>query len=163
MYCAFVMNFAGGGGGAAFAAIWATSRTSACFGATGAMCWIALELLLIAKRCARETVVFRFAIAGLLARRVEDVVKENMIRVCAVEQKRLTACVSGSFVCMLNTVSEYNCVAFNSKGILAFFPRLFLKNIFGHCTRVILFSNSNSFKPTLCDTYYVSRTQCCAS
>ena len=30
-----------------------------------------------------------------LARRVEDVVKENMIRVCAVEQKRLTACVSG--------------------------------------------------------------------
>ena len=50
---------------------------------------------------------------------------------------------------VLNTVSEYNCVAFNSKGILAFFPRLFLKNIFGHCTRVILFSNSNSFLSSL--------------
>ena len=35
---------------------------------------------------------------------------------------------------VLNTVSEYNCVAFNS----AFFPRLFLKNI-SKCTRVIIF------------------------
>ncbi len=44
--------------------------------------------------------------------------------------------MSGSFVYVLNTVSEYNCVAFIRE--LAFFPRLFLKNI-SKCTRVIIF------------------------
>ena len=66
-------------------------------------------------------------------------------------------CVGEFCVYVLNTVSEYNCVAFNSKGI-GFFPRLFLKNISSmhtcHYFQIPIHSNA------LCDTY-VSRTQCC--
>ena len=74
------------------------------------------------------------------------------------KEDRGCVCVGEFCVCVLNTVSEYNCVAFNSKGILAFSPAFFSK-ISLVTAHVSLFSNPNSIQTRV--IRYVSRTQYC--
>ena len=68
-------------------------------------------------------------------------------------------CVGEFCVYVLNTVSEYNCVAFNSKGI-GFFPPPFSQKYLVNA-HVSFYFQIPIHSNALCDTKYVSRTQCC--